>query len=271
VPTTETTAHGEPDRDERAQDESEEPGDLTELPRTIWLLSENRRTIPTILVAIIAALIAQRWVLDGYEPFRELARADALGASLLLPVMVWAWYALVHVVLTLLAYRGLRGTRFAAAVTADPSWRKYDSRRRSTFYRWFVGVGPSSWAITFAFFALIAVVLLVMRPTVRELPLALVVALVLVATAWLNVAVSYAVHYARVDITRGGLAFPGEGAQTLLDYLYLAAGVQATFGTTDVEIRSRELRTQVLSQSILAFVFNTVIIGMVISLLLGAA
>lgn len=46
--------------------------------------------------------------------------------------------------------------------------------------------------------------------------------------------------------------------------------MQATFGTTDVEVRSRELRSQVLSQSLLAFVYNTVIVGMVISLLLSA-
>lgn len=242
----------------------------TPLPWTIWLLSENRRTLLTVAVAIVLASIVQRWFVRDYEPFQELARTDRIGAAILLPVMVWAWYALAHVALTWLAYRGLRGARFGAAVTSDPSWRKYGSRRSTSPYRWLVGTGPSTWSITFAIFALIAVVLLVMRPAVRELPLAFAIALVLVATAWLTVALSYAVHYARVDLTRGGLEFPGEGPSSLVDYLYLAAGVQATFGTTDVEVRSRELRSQVLSQSVLAFVFNTVIVGMVISLLLTA-
>lgn len=250
--------------------QSEKQPTAAELPRTIWLISEGRRTILTVVAAIAVSTIVQRWLLTGYEPYRTLAEVDTVGAAILLPVMVWAWYALAHVLLTWLAYRGLRGDAFAAAVTGDPGWRRFDERRRSTAYRWITGTGPSTWSITFALFALAAVVLLVMRPAVRELPLAFVVALVMVATTWLSVAFSYAVHYARVDATRGGLGFPGEGAESLTDYLYLAAGVQATFGTTDVEVRTRELRAQVLSQSVIAFVFNTVIVGMVISLLLNA-
>lgn len=242
-------------------------------PRSMWLLSENRRSAITTVLAAGVAIVLQRWVINDYEDYRDLVEVDLFGAALLLPVMVWAWYAIAHVVLTLFAYAGLRGERFRAAVTADPSWlrseRRTDSGRRRRWRRWFAGVGPAIWSISLAVFALVAVVALVTRPALRELPLSYVVALVLVAMAWISVAITFAVHYARVDSTRGGLAFPGDGPESLIDYVYLAAGVQATFGTTDVEVRSRELRTQVLSQSVLAFVFNTVIVGMVISVLLS--
>lgn len=259
-------------------DETTDPGGTAEpddapspaLPRTIWLLSENRRVVLTLAIAVVVTTVAQRVLVNHYEPYRDLARVDLFGATLLLPVMVWAVYTLAHVLLTWLAYRGLRDEEFRVAITADPAWLKFDERRRRFFYRWFVGVGPSSWSTSIGMFALAAVVALVMRPALRELPLAFAIALVMVATAWASVAVTFAVHYARVDLTRGGLEFPGERPASLLDYLYLAVGIQATFGTTDVSVTSRELRTQVLSQSVIAFVFNTVIVGMVISLLLSS-
>ncbi|GAB2594768.1 DUF1345 domain-containing protein [Pseudactinotalea suaedae] len=252
----------------RSEDAGESEPEAPDLPRTIWLLSENRRVAITVLIAVVTSLTVQRVLVNSYEPFRELAREDLPGAALLLPVMVWAAFTLAHMVLTWLAYRGLRGDDFRVAITADPSWLKYDKRRDGTLFRWVVGVGPSSWSTSIAIFALVAVVALVMRPALRELPLAFVIALVMVGTAWFSVAVTYAVHYARVDLTRGGLEFPGERPNRLLDYFYLAAGIQATFGTTDVGVRTTELRGQVLSQSLIAFVFNTVIVGMVISLLL---
>lgn len=251
-------------------DDEPEADPTPALPRSIWLLSENRRVLIATVAVCLLAVVLQRLVLAGYGPFLDLARADPLGLSLLLPSIIWAAYALLHVVLTWFAYRGLRGETFRAAVTADPGWLKYDARRRSRFYRWVVGVGPSSWSINFSLVALLVVVALVLRPALRELPLSFAVALVMVAASWISVAVTYAVHYARVDLTRGGLSFPGEGAQSLTDYFYLAAGVQATFGTTDVAVVRHELRVQVLTQSMLAFVFNTVIVGMVISLLLNA-
>ena len=267
VPTTEES----PEPAERKAAVAAGP-DATEaaLPRTIWLLSENRRVTITLVVALVVAIATQQVLRRAYEPYRELAAVDPIGAALLPPVMVWAVFALVHVLLTWLAYRGLRGEEFRVAVTADPSWISYDRRRHRAVFRFFVGVGPSSWATSVAVFALIAVVALVMRPALRELTLSFAVALMMVATAWLSVAVTYGVHYARVHLTRGGLGYPGDEPDGMLDYFYLAAGVQATFGTTDVEVRSRELRAQVLSQSLLAFVFNTVIVGMVISLLLTA-
>jgi hypothetical protein len=238
-------------------------------PRSIWLLSENRRSMLAVIASVALVLPAQRLLIRGYAPLERLAETDLVAASLLLVVMVWAFYAFVHTTLTWLAFGGLHGDDFVRAINADPTWLRYDERRRSGWYRWLVGVGPMSWSSGVAMFALIAVVALVLRPALREVPVALGIALSMVAVSWVSVGLTYALHYARVDHRRPGLEFPGEKPDSLVDYLYLALGVQATFGTTDVDVRTRELRAQVLSQSVLAFVFNTVIIGMVISLLLG--
>lgn len=55
------------------------------------------------------------------------------------------------------------------------------------------------------------------------------------------------------------------------DYLYVGLMGQATFGTTDVAITSALLRRTMTAQSLVAFVFNTVVVAMLVSLMLGAA
>jgi uncharacterized membrane protein len=51
--------------------------------------------------------------------------------------------------------------------------------------------------------------------------------LVMVVMSWANVAVTYALHYARLDLDGAEsrlLGFPGVGQRTFSDYLYVALG-----------------------------------------------
>lgn len=125
--------------------------------------------------------------------------------------------------------------------------------------------------MTVSILALIVVAALLLRPALREFPLALGMTLVMVAASWLNVVLAYAVHYARLNVDGDVLGFPGERATGLSDYVYLSVGVQTTFATTDVEVRTRELRRVVTGQSLLAFVFTSVIVAIIISLIIGVA
>lgn len=95
-------------------------------------------------------------------------------------------------------------------------------------------------------------------------------ALATVAASWLDVLVAYAIHYARMDARAPRFSFPGEQAREFVDYLYLALAVQTTFGTTDVSVTHPSARRVVMGHSGLAFVFNSTLIAMIISLVIGS-
>lgn len=64
-----------------------------------------------------------------------------------------------------------------------------------------------------------------------------------------------------------GLDFPGQSTPGFVDYLYFAASVATTFGTTDVQITSSRLRRAVTGHSVVTFVFNTVTIALLVAAL----
>jgi hypothetical protein len=88
-----------------------------------------------------------------------------------------------------------------------------------------------------------------------------------VTTAWLVTVVSYAVHYARIVATVGGLTFPGEEGVVFWDCVYLATQVQTTFSSSDVTIESTLTRRIISGHTLVAFAFNTVIIALLIAVL----
>jgi uncharacterized membrane protein len=88
-----------------------------------------------------------------------------------------------------------------------------------------------------------------------------------VTTAWLVTIVSYASHYARIVATVGGLTFPGEQGVVFWDCVYLATQVQTTFSSSDVTIESTLTRRIISGHTLVAFVFNTVIVALLIAVL----
>ena len=73
-----------------------------------------------------------------------------------------------------------------------------------------LGVGSApSWSIQLSVFALGVCLVLATNPQARAIPWALVGCIVAAVVSWCNVVLSYALHYARLDLTEGGLEFPG--------------------------------------------------------------
>ena len=73
--------------------------------------------------------------------------------------------------------------------------------------------------------------------------------------------VSYAMHYAQRDLEEPALEFPGERANTFADYMYFSIAVATTFGATDVNITTPRMRHVVNLNTLLTFVYNTVIVA----------
>ncbi|MBX3532854.1 MAG: DUF1345 domain-containing protein [Xanthobacteraceae bacterium] len=94
-------------------------------------------------------------------------------------------------------------------------------------------------------------------------------ALAAIFGSWLFVNFSFALHYAhevyRTRLSVNSLGFPNEKQPDYWDFLYFAMVVGTTFQTSDVEIRSRTLRRTAMVQGLVAFLFNTAIIALTVS------
>lgn len=88
---------------------------------------------------------------------------------------------------------------------------------------------------------------------------------------WLVLHIGFAQMYERHDRleAHSGFRFPGTGAPTSAEYLYLGMTIGATFATSDVEVRSSRTRWIVMTHTVLAFLYNAVVVGVVVKLLTG--
>ena len=94
---------------------------------------------------------------------------------------------------------------------------------------------------------------------------------IMVLLAWAILHLSYAERYAQLYLNADepSFSFPETPAPTLLEFVYFSFTVGTTFATSDVEVRSTRARGIVLCHGLLAFVYNTAIISMVVGLLTG--
>lgn len=128
------------------------------------------------------------------------------------------------------------------------------------------GTGPTL-SVQWSGIAIVSVVALAVSPELLKQPLLLALGVAVVITSWLTTMLSYAVHYARVTATVGGLTFPGDDGLVFWDCVYLATQVQTTFSSSDVEVGTTVTRKIVTGHTLVAFGFNTVIIALLIAVL----
>lgn len=138
--------------------------------------------------------------------------------------------------------------------------------RLSTLQAEFAGTGPTI-TVQWSGLAIVSVVVLALSPHLYRQPLVVALSAAVVATSWLVTIVSYAVHYARVSATVGGLTFPGDRGVVFWDCVYLATQVQTTFSSSDVVIETTLTRRIISGHTLVAFAFNTVIIALLIAVL----
>lgn len=177
--------------------------------------------------------------------------------------LAWDLFGLAYAWLTLRVFRGAAHDRLQALV---------QNRQVSAWAKVVAGGtdGPG-FSVQFAAIALAAAALLPrlgsFTPQDEEGLLLTLLIVLAVIMSLVVVTLSYTVHYARCDISENGLSFPGETSPGFLDYLYFAASVATTFGTTDVDVTTTRLRRAVTGHAVLTLVFNTVIIALLVSAL----
>lgn len=99
-----------------------------------------------------------------------------------------------------------------------------------------------------------------------------------VGFSWLMVHLAFAVRYAHLyygDNNKQfsqhakGLIFPEDELPDYFDFAYFSIVIGMTFQVSDVVVTSKGVRRLVLIHSIIAFIFNTVIIAMTVSQVIG--
>ena len=103
------------------------------------------------------------------------------------------------------------------------------------------------------------------------------VGVVTLAASWLLMQVVYALHYAHeyyaadpaTGKDAGGLAFPGGGAPDYWDFLHFSIVIGVAAQTADVAFTTRPMRRLGTVHSLIAFVFNTLIVALAINLVAG--
>jgi uncharacterized membrane protein len=97
-----------------------------------------------------------------------------------------------------------------------------------------------------------------------------------VALSWLMLHTIFALHYTHLYYGEGGantamkekpLDFPGNEPPDYLDFAYFSFVIGMTFQVSDVTIPGRSIRRLVLLHALISFLFNTVILALMISIL----
>lgn len=102
-----------------------------------------------------------------------------------------------------------------------------------------------------------------------------VVGVLSVLSSWLTVHTVYALRYARLyytapDPQRPGMNFDGD-APAYSDFAYVAVAIGMCYSVPDTGLSNRKLRTSVMSQGIVAYLFGTIIIAVTLNLVSGLA
>ena len=189
--------------------------------------------------------------------------AEFLRGQLLVVLTTMVAYFAIYALLTWLAFRHLEGRELERVLRATRTRRTADKLSLALS-----GGGATSWSVSAALLSLGVVVLIAFQPFLRADPLVLLAGGLLVVTSWVVVSVTFAVHYLRTDADRGGLDFPGDEPRAFSDYVYLALQISTTYSSSDVAVTTRAMRRRVGRHTLVAFVFNSVIIALLVSALL---
>lgn len=229
-----------------ADDASEQSG-----PRPPWYSYEWVRLGIAVALAIAGSVgLSRLFDLLGLTQ----SHAEPL-ANLHEPLLVYALWGLLYTLITLLSYRGLRGDALRERLR-----RTRGSQQGSS--------SPAMWASTIVLIALVAVGALVLGGALGTSLLISVVAALCLVGAWLMMLTVFAVEYAHMWASGRGLRFPDDEDDTrsLRDFIYAAMQINTTFGPGDLQFTTSTARGTVTAQSVVAFLFNTVIIALLIAL-----
>jgi uncharacterized membrane protein len=131
--------------------------------------------------------------------------------------------------------------------------------------------------------SLVAIVLLLRKlpnPGQRGYYYHIVLSIAAVTCSWFLIHTIFTFRYAHLyytckadeDIDKeciGGLEFPNDKTPDYLDFAYFSFGLGMTFQVSDVQVTSGIIRRLTLLHSLIAFIFNTTFVALIINIIAG--
>ncbi|MEY2847751.1 MAG: hypothetical protein RI885_416 [Actinomycetota bacterium] len=223
------------------------------------LASDTARGWVAVGLALVPASPAQFLLLQtdrGGEPF------DTVLVSYFL---YWSSIGLCYALLPFVVFWRADGETLARWLRATAP------RTRSARLLQMLGGGGSvSWAVTGSVVSVAAVLLLSIVPRYRQDPVVVAMGIAVVVSSMAMTISAYAVRYARMSATVGGIRFPDGATARFSDFVYLAVQVATTFSSSDVSLETSAARRVVTTNSLISFAFNTVIVALLVSIIISA-
>jgi uncharacterized membrane protein len=121
-------------------------------------------------------------------------------------------------------------------------------------------------------FASLAAIILELGVTPRQTP-QLILAVATIVLTWSAIHTTFALHYAH-DYYRGakagGLTFPGGEQPDYWDFVYFSFVIGMTAQVSDVDITDRLIRRTATVHGIVAFIFNTALVALMVNIAASA-
>lgn len=253
-------ALGERGDDGASDSSAADAGTASAVPREKppWYAQEWTRQWGSILIAAVGA-----WTLS---PLLESLDADrgeqgilaAFVQGLTPALLVYALWGPLYTLLTVIAFGRMRGQRLR-------------QRLQRTRIRRGNASTPATWASTIVMIAVFGVGTLLVAGGLGESTSTKIAAASCLVGAWLLMMTVFALEYAAMWANRWGFEFPegddGDDVRSLRDFIYVSAQVNTTFGPGDIRFVDSRARGTVTAQSLVAFLFNTVVIALLIALI----
>ncbi|MFJ9711262.1 DUF1345 domain-containing protein [Streptomyces sp. NPDC101234] len=131
-------------------------------------------------------------------------------------------------------------------------------------------VGEELMVVAVAVFALVAIVLLLLRGKSDTGHVAAATALCGVFLAWAALHLTYATRYANVYYESAkGIDFNSDDPPAYRDFLYFSYNLGMTYQVSDTSVSSSAIRAIVLRHCLLSYVFGTSVLATAINLVVG--
>jgi uncharacterized membrane protein len=206
---------------------------------------------PTTLVRAVVAVVAGAVAAVATIPFLGFAAALLVG---------WAVLALTSVIWVLVTVWPMDAAQTRAHATREDPGRQL--ARLVALVGSLVSLGA------------VGIVLIQTRERSQAEALLLAgIALVSVVSSWALVQVDYMLRYAARWYAEpvGGINFNQDEDPEYTDFAYFAVGLGMTYQVADTNVRTNEIRRIVIAQTLLAYVFGSVILASIINLVAGIA
>ena len=192
-------------------------------------------------------------------------REGLLEAVVLLYLGTWPLFVVLYLAWTHFTY-ARRGPR----VLGSTSRRERVLQRR--WWNVLLGVGgASSWTLTGAAVSVFLTLLIAQNPEYRGSLVYVGLGLLCVASSWALMVYAFALEFLRLNSAdeREHIDIETGGDMQFEDYLTLTVLLSTMAATVSSRIRTREAWMLVRTNVLFAFVFNSIIVAMVVSMLLG--